>query len=104
RNGVNERHIDAHAGFERAELLEALALLQRRWRQGNEALERGAAIGVEAYMVVVRAAAMRHGQAAEIKSSRDADTRRKAGGDLHDAGIAELFRILDRRGQRRDID
>ena len=29
RNGVNERHVDAHAVLERAQLLEPLALLKR---------------------------------------------------------------------------
>ena len=40
RNGVNERDVDAHAGFERAQLLEPLALLERRRRQRDETLER----------------------------------------------------------------
>ena len=62
RNRVNERHVDAHAGFERAQLLEALAPLQRRRRQRDEALERGAAIGVEPDMVVMRALAPGHRQ------------------------------------------
>ena len=48
------RDVDAHAGFERAQLLELLALLQRRRRQRDEALERRAAIGVEADMMVER--------------------------------------------------
>ena len=54
RHRVNERHVDAHAGFERAQLLEAFALLERRWRQGHEALERGAAIGIEADVMIMR--------------------------------------------------
>ena len=47
--------VDAHAGLERAELLQALAPLQRGRRQRDEPLERGAAIGIDADMVVARA-------------------------------------------------
>jgi hypothetical protein len=32
RDSVNETDMDAHASFERAELLELLAQLERRWR------------------------------------------------------------------------
>ena len=54
RHAVDERHVDAHAGLERAQLLELLALLERRRRQRHEALERRAAIGVDADVVVER--------------------------------------------------
>ena len=33
RHALDDLHIDPHAGFERAQLLELLALLQRRGRQ-----------------------------------------------------------------------
>ena len=46
---------DAHAGFERAQLLEPLALFEHAARQRDEPLERGAAIGVEPDMLVMRA-------------------------------------------------
>ena len=52
---VGERHVDPHAGFERAELLEPLARLERRGRQRDEALERAAPVGVEADVVIERA-------------------------------------------------
>src|SRR5688572_9411272 len=39
RNRVNERHVDAHAVLERAQLLEPLAFLERGWTQRDEALE-----------------------------------------------------------------
>ena len=54
RDSVNETDMDAHAGFERAQLLELLAELERRWRQRHEALQRLPAIGVDADMVIER--------------------------------------------------
>ena len=54
RHAVDDRHVDAHAGFQRAQLLEPLALFERRGRQADEPLERGAAIGIEADVVVER--------------------------------------------------
>ena len=75
RHGVDERHVDAHAGLERAQLLEPLALLQRRGRQRDEALERRAAIGVEADVVIERAVAVRRGGAGEIERAQPAAAR-----------------------------
>ena len=65
RHAVDDGDVDAHAGFERAQLLELLALLERRGRQRDEARERGAAIGVEADVVVERAVAA--GAVARVK-------------------------------------
>ena len=61
---------DAHAGFERAQLLEPLALFEHAARQRDKALERGAAIGVEPDMLVMRAVAPRHRGLAEIERAR----------------------------------
>src|ERR1700693_1847505 len=52
RNGVNDLDVDAHAGFERAQLLELLALLQHRRLQGNEARQRRPAVRVYADVVI----------------------------------------------------
>ena len=51
---LRQRHVDAHAGFERAQLLEPLALLERGGRQCDEPLERGAAIRIEPDVVIER--------------------------------------------------
>ena len=59
RHAVDERDVDAHAGFERAQLLEPLALLERRGRQADEARERRAAIGIKADVMIERAIAGR---------------------------------------------
>ena len=54
RNGGDHGDVDAHAGLERAKLLQPLAPLERRGRQRDETLQRGAAIGIEADMVEER--------------------------------------------------
>jgi hypothetical protein len=54
RHGLDDRDVDAHAVLERAQLLELLALLERRGGRAHEALERAAAIGVEADVMVER--------------------------------------------------
>src|SRR6185312_8877351 len=55
RHRVDDGDVDAHAGVERAQLLQPLALLVRRRRQLDEALERGAPVRIEADVVIVRA-------------------------------------------------
>ena len=57
RHGIDDGDVDPHSGLQRPELLELLLLFQRRGRQPDEALQRRAAIGVEADMVVARAVA-----------------------------------------------
>ena len=54
RHRADDLDVDAHAGLERAQLLELLAPFQRRRGKRHEALQRGAAIGVEADMMVER--------------------------------------------------
>ena len=54
RHRADDLDVDPHAGFERAQLLQLLALFERGRRQRDEALERGAAVGVEANMVIER--------------------------------------------------
>src|SRR6478609_3383628 len=55
RHVVNDHDIHAHAGIERPQLLESFALFVGRWRQSDEALQRRAAIGIKADVVIVRA-------------------------------------------------
>src|SRR5260370_20548928 len=43
RGAIDDCDVDAHAGLERAQLLELLAALERRWRQRDETAERIAA-------------------------------------------------------------
>ena len=59
RNGVNERDADAHAGLERAQLLQPLAPLERRSAAGPRSAPARAPIGVDADMVPERALAVR---------------------------------------------
>ena len=72
---VDEADVDAHAGLERAQLLQPLAPLERRGRQRDEALQRGAAIGVEADMVEEVALAPGRRGAGEIERPQPARAR-----------------------------
>src|SRR5437764_9390117 len=62
-----ERDIDAHAGFERAQLLEPFALLQYRWRQLDEARQCFAPVCVEADVMIQRPFAGGRGRARGIE-------------------------------------
>src|SRR5258706_12168667 len=66
RHGFDDRHVDAHAGFHRAELLQLLALLERRERQLDETFQRRAAIGVKPNVMVERTVPHGHGGAGGI--------------------------------------
>ncbi len=57
RHAVNERDFDPHAGFQSAQLLEALAPFQCRLGQRDEARQRPAAEGVETDMMIQRTVA-----------------------------------------------
>src|SRR2546423_15410839 len=70
RHAFDDRDIDAHAGFERAQLLELFAPLQRRPRQPDKARQRRTAIGVEPDMMVERALARGRGGAGEIERAQ----------------------------------
>ncbi len=59
RHGIDQRHVDAHAGFQQAQLLEPLAQFQRRRRQRDEPRQRRAAIGIKPDVVIERAVAGR---------------------------------------------
>src|SRR6202162_6107990 len=59
RGAVDDRHVDAHAGLQRAQLLELLAALERRGRQRDEAAERAAAKRIKPEMMVERSLAPR---------------------------------------------
>ena len=56
---VQQRRVDAHAGLERAQLLQPLALFERGGRQRDEALQRRAAKGVDADVLQTRPFAIR---------------------------------------------
>src|SRR5262249_13978090 len=90
RYGVNECDVDAHPRFERAELLELLADLERRRVQGHEVGECRAPEGVDADMVVERAIAMGRRSPGEVKSPQAAGTDGRAY-HLHNIGVGALL-------------
>ena len=103
RDGIDHGDVDPHAGFQRAELFEPLLPFQRRRRQLHEALQRRAAVGVEADMVVARPVAMRGGGAGEIQGAHPPPAERRTH-RLHHIGVEALFLGVDLGRQRRDID
>src|SRR5215831_16723122 len=82
--GFDQADRDAHAGFERAQLLEPFALFEYPPRQGDKPLERSAPVGVEADMLVMRPLSPRHDRLAEIERPRRLVRVDKAGHDLVD--------------------
>src|SRR5262249_4321228 len=101
---LDQTYGDPHPGFERAQLLETLTLLEDAARQPDKAFERRAAIGVKPDMFVMGSLAPRHRRLAEIERSRWAGRVDKAGDDLVDAGVGERGGVLDHGGEGRDID
>src|SRR6267378_5232725 len=68
--GLDQADGDSHPGFERAQLLEMLALFEHATRQSDELLERGASISIEPDMLVMRSRPPRHDRLAEIERAR----------------------------------
>src|SRR5665213_3962975 len=67
RHAVHARYRNAHARFQRAQLFELLALLERRCWQLHEARERFAAEGIDTNMVKQRTVAGRGACTGEIE-------------------------------------
>src|SRR4029079_9621532 len=88
RHSVNEADIDAHAGFERTQLLQFLPELERRRRQRHEALQCLPAIGVDADMVIERAIAVRRRRPGEIERPQHRAGAKRRSHHLHHVGIA----------------
>ena len=80
-----------------------LPLLEDAARQPDKPFERGAAIGVEPDMLVMRPGPPRHDGLAEVERARRPLRIGEAGDDLVDAGIGERRFVLDDCGQRRNV-
>src|SRR5262249_15629352 len=93
RDAVNDHAVHPHAGIERPQLLESFALLVVGWRQSDEALQRRAAIGIEADVVIVRSIAggVRAREVFRLQTARP-DLRT---GNLDDVQIGSLVGIGD---------
>src|SRR6185437_5848102 len=89
----DERHIDPHAGFQRPQLFETLAPLQRRWRQRDKPLQRRSAESIKADVVIERPLAGRRRRAREIKRSQAVRAYRRTD-HLDDIWIAALVRFV----------
>src|SRR5882757_6391362 len=67
RYRIHDGGVDPHAGFQRSQLFELLALFQNRWRQLDVAFQRLPPIGVEPDVMVARAVAVRCDGTGEIQ-------------------------------------
>src|SRR5262249_25752410 len=103
RYAVNDGGVDAHAGFERAQLFELLAPLERRWRQRDEPFQRGASVRIEPDMVVVRPVAPGRLGAGEIERAQPFRSDWRAD-KLDHARVAALLRPADLGRKRCDVD
>ncbi len=72
RHRVDDGRVDAHARLQRPQLLQFLAFFKRGRRQRDEARKRGAALGVDADMVIERPLAPGRGGAGEIERAQPA--------------------------------
>src|SRR5262249_49302368 len=79
RHAVDEDRVDAHSRFERAQLLEFFALLERRRRQRHETRERRAAKGVKADVMIERPLAGGRRGAGEVKRAQPPRSHPEAG-------------------------
>src|SRR5215470_2476489 len=101
--GFYQADRDVHPGFERAQLLEMLALFKNAPRQSDKALEGLASIGVEPDMLVVRPIAPRHHRLAEIERASGSGRVDKSSNHLVDASISKRAFVLDHGGERSDV-
>src|SRR5271168_4321113 len=100
RHGIDDPDVDPHSRLQRPQLLQFLLLLERRRREADEALKRGAAVGVETDVMVARSLAVGRGRAGEIQRAQPPGADRRAD-RLHDVGVRGFFLGVDFRGQRR---
>src|SRR6516162_5178494 len=103
RHAVDDGRVDAHARFERAQLLEFFALLERRRRQPHETRERRAAKGVKADVMIERPFAGGRRGAGEIKRAQPPRSNRGAD-EFHYVGVGAFLRPTDLGRQRGDVD
>src|SRR4029077_16996371 len=94
RYGVNEGDVDAHPGFKRPKLLELLAGLKRRRRQGHETRKRRAPISIDADGMIERPVAVGRRGPGEVKRAQGPRTERRAD-DLHHVGVGALLHPRD---------
>ena len=91
-------------GLERPELFEFLPPLQRGGGKRHEALQRRAAIGIEADVMVARPLAPRSRSAGEVKRAQPPRADHGRADRLHHVRIGAFFLGMDFGGQGRDID
>ena len=92
-----------HAGFEGTQLLQLLALLQRRRIERDEPRQRLSRVGIDADVMEQRAVTMRRAGAGEIERAAAIAADIPAHDRLHDIGIVAVGIVVDLGGKRGDI-
>src|SRR5215467_14221638 len=72
RHRIHDRHVDPHAGFKRAQLLELFAPLQCRRGQADEPLKRRPPISVKSDVVIERSVSVGCGRPGEVERPQPA--------------------------------
>ncbi len=72
RNCVNDLDVNAHARFERAQLFELLALLERGRLQGDETRQRRPVIRIDADVMIKRPFTIWRGRSREVERAQPA--------------------------------
>ncbi len=95
RLGFDQSGVDAHAVFEGAELLKILPRFQYATWERHVAIKCGAAISVEADVMVVRTGATRDDRSAEIERTSGSTVGTDGKRNFDDLGSLKLERIRD---------
>src|SRR5579859_5003310 len=94
RHGVDNGDVDPHSRLQRPQLLQFLLKLERRGRQPDKPLQRRAAIGIKADVMVAWPLAVRRGGAGEIKRAQPPWAEGSAD-RLHHVGVQSFFLGMD---------
>jgi len=103
RNLVDAGYRDRHARFQRTQLFELLAQLERRWRKIDEPRQRLALVGVNPDVMEERAFTGRRAGPRKIKRASAPAARVPRYDGLHDAGIVEIRWLVDLGRERGDF-
>src|SRR6478752_7363859 len=103
RHGIYDGDVDPQAGLKRPKLLQFLLLFQRGGGKGHETLQRRAAIGIEADVMVARSLAPGGRGTREVERAQPPLRHRRAD-YLHYVRVRALFLGVDFGCQRRDSD
>src|SRR3569832_446431 len=82
-HGIDDYNVDPHSGLQRSQLIQPFLPIQWRGRQGDEAFQRRATIGIKPDVSVARSIALGRGGARKIECAQPPGTDHRAD-CLHD--------------------